>query len=398
MAASAAAQAVPQGLIRVKVTYPDGRPVSNARVTFTMANSAGPRSDMWGECSSDGTCQRSAKPGSSCLLTAAINGWASPVTTAIVGADNGPIHLVVQRAAHIRGTITAGKEHRVVPGAYVVLFQRSDSKPTAEQVSRFGELSNVPQEVAHYSRADAQGRFEFFAAPGRYRIVGGSAPSFSGAEPTKQFDVKEPKDIEIDLHQDRPGSLQIAGHVTFKTDPTRGVPQAVVNGASLDAGVVGNLRATSNADGAFQATRTPCDMLVEAHTGDKLLAGISRISADDANVGIALGPTASVHARLIDQGTGVPVSDQKVAYRVLCDGRSLALGAESDGSARTDSQGAFDLVGMTPGWKYTVEALVPMGGRRLRRLTIATVAPEKPNAIELGDLKLAKQRRRSGAQ
>src|SRR6202044_799287 len=103
-----------------------------------------------------------------------------------------------------------------------------------DQHSGSKSAKGVTLDFARYARADRKGQFEFFVGPGHYSLIGGSAPSFSGLERLSEFDVKDAKDLEIDLHQDRLSRVGLKGRIVLGSDRSQGVSGASVGGASLD--------------------------------------------------------------------------------------------------------------------------------------------------------------------
>ncbi len=390
-------------LVHVTVTYPDGRPAANTRVTFTIRSPNGRVSSPWAICQADGTCARKAEVGSQCLVTADGAGWASGVASHVVTADGieGRIHLTLHEAARVHGTITVGKDRRPMADAYVVLFQKDedhDSKLPPDQRSGSKRARGVTLDFARYGRADRQGHFEFFVGPGHYTLIGGSAPSFSGLERLTEFDVKDAKDLEINLHQDRLSRMGLKGVVVLNSDRSQGVSGASVGGASLDADVHGPFNAISNESGHFETTRVPTEMLVEAQSSDGRLAGMLPISADDTDIVVALGPAASVRARLVDERTGQPLPDVRVAYWLEVNGKPAALGLRSGRPVRSDSRGDVTLGGLVPGWKYDLKALTETRKHRMQWVPIGQIAPVKADVTDLGTIKLTKPTRAGAVQ
>jgi hypothetical protein len=387
-----------EGLVRVTVTYPDGRPAADARVTFTIRNPSGRVSNLWAKCQTDGTCARSAEAGSHCLIAADKTGWASAIAARVVSAGGieERIHLTLHPTARVHGTITVGKDRQPIADAYVVLFQRDedhDSKsPQDQQLLNWGSAKGVT--LTRYGRADRKGHFEFFVGPGHYSLIGGSAPSFSGLERLSEFDVNDAKDLEIDLHQDRLSRVGLKGRIVLSSDRGQGISGASVGGASLDAHVGGPFNAISNGSGYFETTRVPTDMLVEAQSNDGLLAGMFPISADDTDIVIALAPAASVRARLVDERTGQPLSGITVAYWLQTNGKTVTLGLRTGRPGRSDSRGEVTLSGLVPGWKYVLQALTETRGHR-KWVPIGTIAPVKADVTDLGTIKLTTPARAS---
>ena len=132
-----------------------------------------------------------------------------------------PVHLVLQPAAHVHGTLTVGKDRRPAVNESVALIERDDGNytklPEDERLPRtlpLAALTDVAMEIPFHATTDAQGRFEFDAAPGRYVIGAGwvylnelvKAKNLKDlfADGATDFEIKDQKDIEINLHREQP--------------------------------------------------------------------------------------------------------------------------------------------------------------------------------------------------
>jgi hypothetical protein len=377
-------EAAPRKVVGVKVTFPDGRPAPQARVFFTMHAANGRTSNPWAECNSEGVCGREATAGTYCVVAATNGHFASEMTAIVTTAERGDeLTLMLKPAARVYGEVTFGKEKRPVIDAYVVLIQSDDGKHPGPKVGR----QRITQDITRYGRADAQGHFEFYVAPGHYSLLAGSAPSFSGSERRTEFDIKDQTDIEVNIHQDRISRMPFIGRLFLKSDAKQKVPPTVIRGASIEPRIAAYVHATSNADGELQGTRTPCETLIEVHTTDNKFAGIAHISADDPTVDITLEPAATVHGRLIDESTGQPLPGRSIRYELQFNGQNRILESPQGKGVHTNVDGEFTLAGLTPGWRY-VFRMDEITGRRLPSFRPADFMPQSAGVMELGEIRV----------
>jgi hypothetical protein len=124
-----------------------------------------------------------------------------------------PVHLILKPAARVHGQITAGEGRLPVANERILLIQQDEdnyAKLPADE--RLPQVRQFAANIRIDQTTDAEGRFAFSAAPGRYVLVpGGRSFVRTGADPddvetllkngAKEFQVKDEKDIEINAHQ-----------------------------------------------------------------------------------------------------------------------------------------------------------------------------------------------------
>lgn len=183
----------------------------------------------------------------------------------------------------------------------------------------------------------------------------------------------------------QPRQQPIAGRVVLKSDPKRGVAQAVVRCIPLET-PTGFLNAVTDSEGNFQTDRGACAMLVQARSEDGSLAGIVLISADDAKLTIPVAPPASAKGRVVDQDTGKPLPDRRINFGVRANFVSGGFIWGFGSSATTDAKGEFKLTGLVPGWTYDVNTW--QAGPKPSMWTLGSLIARSPGTIELGEIKL----------
>ncbi len=207
----------PRGLdrIRLQVTYADGRPAPEARTQFTLCPLAG-----HGTTIGNSIVGRSHIPifrDAYCVVSATSDGFASAIASRVArkGQPVEPVHLILKPAARVHGRITVGTDRLPASNVRFLVIQRGeehDSKPPAIErppEGRANPKSPTSVDISISHATNRRGRFEFYAAPGRYVLVpdkltagrGNDLPDLqtlikNGA---KEFEVKDEKDIEINV-------------------------------------------------------------------------------------------------------------------------------------------------------------------------------------------------------
>ncbi|HTI49938.1 MAG TPA: thioredoxin family protein [Planctomycetaceae bacterium] len=385
---------VPLVTVRGHVARADGRPAAAA-----VVHASGVGYQMIGQfseiatCNADGDFEMRADPDIYCVFVALDDESASRAERRVVRSrlPFEPVQLVLQPASRISGRLTVGSDRKPLIEQSVSLYLRDEGDyrklPEKDQLSKpAGPARSIDPSLVRWTKTDAEGRYTFLAGPGHYFVVGprNVAPA--------QFEITQPAKLEADLHAERPEHGEIHGRVVLKSDPQQGVAEIPIAGSSIVPRQIGRLKAVSDSQGKFTATRELLDMLVQAETADGLLATVVLISADDREVSIPLGPTASAHGRLVDGTTGQPLADRQIETAVRAaakDGPEKSFRLNSR-STRTNVLGEFAVGGLAPGWNYELRCVTALGadGAARQWQVIASAAPEKAELIELGDVKL----------
>jgi hypothetical protein len=196
----------PRPVLRVELVYPNGQPALGAQIHFSKHEFAGGgnrsgyiRYDAAGVHDVIGFFSDAY-----CVLSATNGRFASAMEARIarLGQPMRPVHLVLQPAARVHGTLTVGHDRRPAANESVTLFQHDDDNysklPEDERPPRVQKLAAdirlTPQ------KTDAQGRFEWFVAPGHYVIAPGFVRLADENEEAKEFQIKDQQDVEINLH------------------------------------------------------------------------------------------------------------------------------------------------------------------------------------------------------
>jgi hypothetical protein len=226
-------------VLRVRVTYADGRPAEGASVHFYG------RQYGRNPCSFSGEGQYlSAREwhwvyqgDSYSVVTATHEGFASKMEARVarMGEPVRPVHLVLQPSTRVHGTLTIGKDRRPAAKESVTLIQRDQDNygklPEDERLPRtvpLADLAHMAMDIPLYATTDEQGHFEFDAASGPYILGAGGVylNQIAKSRDVKElfpngaheFEIKGQKDIEINLHREE--RIPIKRRVA----PTKGLP------------------------------------------------------------------------------------------------------------------------------------------------------------------------------
>ncbi len=242
----------------------------------------------------------------------------------------------------------------------------------------------ISPQIVKTATTDSLGHFEFFVIPGPYYLIGPR-----NMEPTT-IEVFDQKELEVNLHSERPERVAVSGRVVLRDDPKQGVPEAKVSGEATDSFAGRGLEAVSDADGRFHAERSPSNMVVYAAMKGSKLAGIVTIGPDDSDIVIPVAPTSSAHGRLIDQELGQPIADRQIDFGIHIQYSDKMFGTRFGGSVNTDANGEFTASQLVVGHESEFNAVIETGGdgRPNSWLTVAKASPTTAEIVELGDLKL----------
>ena len=217
-------------VLRVQVTYPDGRPALGAQIRYTarLYGSGGSASigNHWNDSAGESEIH-AFHSDAYCVVSATSSGFASSMAARVarMGEPLRPVHLVLQPAARVHGTLTVGKDRRPAANEPIALIQRDEENysklPEDERLPRtlpLAQLAHVAIDIPFHATTDEQGRFEFDAAPGRYVIGAGRVPLNKLVKATdlkdlfpggaNEFEIKDQKEITVDLHCDVPPSAR----------------------------------------------------------------------------------------------------------------------------------------------------------------------------------------------
>jgi hypothetical protein len=318
-----------------------------------------------------------------------------------------PVALKLERAVRLHGTATMGPDRQPVANTSVSLIQQEyDGYHALPESQRFpggmvGRKSIIPHIAFDSTKTDAAGRYEFYATPGRFYV-----DAFYGATRVLQhITLPDQNEFEVNLHTDSTGEQYIKGRVILASKPDTAVAEAKISGAATGLEQIRVAEGISDKQGNFSVRQGKFDLYLSALTPDGL-RGITLVKNTEHAATIAVGPTASVHARLVDT-SGRPIPNRAVTYGVRVDRASQQPGKypatfswEFGGTVTTDEQGFMTLTSLVTGYEYEFDAATefnPEGAPRSWH-TVGKVKPERAELIELRDLTLPDPPRQKTAQ
>ena len=202
--------------IRLLVTYLNGRPAPEATTHYAAQIDGRPENVIVGTSREERTSIPFRRDGTY-AISATSDGSASAIVNRVahMGQLVEPVHLVLKPAARVHGRITVGKNRQLATNLRFLIIQRnedSDPKPPAGERPPQGHTTqNSPAaaDISISNTTNGRGRFQFYAAPGRYVLIPERRPLGSGFNPqelptlikngAKEFEVKDETDIELDV-------------------------------------------------------------------------------------------------------------------------------------------------------------------------------------------------------
>ena len=236
--------------------------------------------------------------------------WAAR-TKILVETGNGPDVIedfTLEKGIRVSGLCTAGDDRRPLalkPFNISPLLPEEEGKTVEER-----HLDSW-----WWVHTDEQGRYEFWATPGDYRLW------FQyGAEPKDNIFLEEGKEIVVDFHVDTPEEEEITtlkGRVFIDGKPAKDVE---INCATSEFRLwdeFNNLRINpkkTDENGGFEIPVGPASVYIRAMTADHLLGYVVKVSPKQEDVEIHLTPITTVLGRILDQKTGEPIPGLRVSY------------------------------------------------------------------------------------
>jgi hypothetical protein len=126
---------------------------------------------------------------------------------------------------------------------------------------------------------------------------------------------------------------------------------------------------------------------------DGKLRGIATAKPEDSSVTLMVGPTASMHGRLIDPD-GHPLGGKTIEWGVEIKELFGTFSTNFGSDALTDSNGQFHLDGVVPGYEYTLSVVTKFGahGEPMQWRPVATKTAPTAEDVDLGDVTLPAER------
>jgi RNA polymerase sigma factor (sigma-70 family) len=297
--------------------------------------------------------------------------------------------FVLRPATSVRGRVTVGEARKPLAGQHLVLQQLGADLPSQPDVNLpnpEGSRKYVCPRIGHVLQTDADGRFDFRVGPGRYQLMGPDQ-----VEPV-EITITDQAKVEVDLHAPRAETGTLKG-VVVTGKPPAPVPNAVVAGVYKASVGARDFAVTTNAEGRFDGERRRHRMVLHAKSADGKLAGVVEVEPDDTKVTIPLAKVAMAKGRLLDSESGKPMAGREIVYGVqvpVGDQPNAPFRTTFGGKVKTNRTGHFALKGLVAGQTYVVNVTLKENERWGRLLELV---PEAGQAVDLGDVRLAPERR-----
>lgn len=386
---SAADRQIP---FRGLVVDADGRPVFRAKIKIVSTGKG--RDPSYDDLNTDpaGTFEVLLSPNRYYAFRAMKDAAISPMECGVVLDDSEPelLTLKLEPAARIRGKVTQGKEAKPVANGSVSLIAVPEVQfaQLPKEVKRRiagDEPGTLFLAMIDSAKTNEKGEFAIQASRGQYQL------NPHAGVPLEQFTVTEPKDYRIDLHIKAEPPVPTTVRVVLRSDPSQTVSGVGVYGQAFRNVLPHRLHGRTGKDGVFTGVRDREKVMVHAFSEDKTLHGVVVSEADETEIQIAIGPTATVKGRLVDGLTGEPIAKEALSAGIPV-GRERAFYSNlsfAEVKASTDDKGLFELKGLIVGPTYELYVKATENPRLgefpgLRRIRLITAETAEP--IEVGDV------------
>ena len=383
------AKLLPLTPVSGRVVREDGSPA--AGVSVVAAGDNGDMDDYRGavETDDEGRFRLEVNPDCYCMFEARDGQTASPGVCRIVQLDEpiDDLELKLGPAANVTGRVTAGGK----PAAkrYVSLYLKPRPEyyelPVDEQLLKRETLHAVSPRLIQSASTDAEGRYQFTAAPGDYSLI------VNNLDDPPQFTITDQEDVEHELALNLPPEGEFTGRVVLADKPDEGVAEVVVSGHSLGMRAR-RVHATTDSEGRFKHQVPGAPAVLGAFNEDKSLGAIERVAGDLKDVTIALSPTATASAVVVDEETGEPAGDREITAYIRIGEENGPFMQGFPVSAKTDADGRVTLTGLVVGAKYDLNVVsqVDAGGRARSWQTLGKAEPQAAEELSLGELRIPK--------
>lgn len=350
----------------------------------------------------DGTYSMKVAPDHVYALTVVDADWAAAIHIGVNVAEDQPVgglDFELTKGTVIRGVVT-GSDQAPVAARNVWIDQVvGEVRGTQEgetQIVPYLRLPGTPEPLPpgraritlHINRAvvsDADGRYQVRVGPGDYEIA--IAGNRQPQPPLKLLDEPEVvRNIEAPALRRPVGTAKLTGVVRGPDgDPVKG---AVLSIRATPAIMRKVPTFTSNDEGRFETTRAASAAWLIAVSPDGALAGQMQVEAQQQNVELALGPSATLVAHLMNGEA--PVSQRIISTHVRLPavgpaGQRLLTDVEI-ATTTTSRDGRLVVPGLAVGASYQLRMEITTNGSAIPIGSPWTVA--RSGKIDLGYIDL----------
>jgi hypothetical protein len=372
-----------------RVVREDGSPAAGAQVV--AAGSNGNIDDYRGGVVADeeGRFTLQVNPDCYCMFAASDGEQASPAVCRLVrlGEAVDELKLKLQPASTVRGRVTAGG--KPASKQYVSLYRKATPDyyklPADEQLpEREGRFAVNPLLIQSMP-TDEEGGYQFLAGPGDYYLI------VNNLEDPPTFTISDQREVEHELALNLPPEGELAGRVVLADKPEQGVAEIAVFSYPEEFRAR-HIRATTDGEGRFKHQVAGAASLLGAFNEDKSLGVMERIAGDQKEVTLALSPTATATAVVIDEETGSPAADREVVAYIRIGKENGPFMHGFPTSGKTDAEGRVSLRGLLIGPKYEVNIVTKhdADGNARGWQTVGKVEAKAAEELALGELRIPK--------
>jgi 5-hydroxyisourate hydrolase-like protein (transthyretin family) len=372
-----------------RVVREDGSPAAGAQVS--AAGSNGNMDGYRGGVVADeaGRFTLQVNPDCYCMFAASDGQQASPAVCRIVRLDEpiDDLELKLQPASTVRGRLTA--DGKPASKQYVSLYRKATPEyyklPADEQLPHQEGRFAVNPLLVQSTPTDEEGRYEFFAGPGDYYLI------VNNLDDPPHFAISDQREIEHELALNLPPEGDLEGRVVLADKPEQGVAEVVVFSYPEEMRAR-HIRATTDGEGRFKHQLPGAASLLGAFNEDKSLGAMERIAGDQKEVTLALRPTATATAVVIDEETGQPAIDREVVAYVRIGKENGPFMHGFPASGKTDAEGRVTLRGLLIGPEYDLNVVTKhdADGNARGWQSIGKVEPKVAEELALGELRIPK--------
>ena len=257
--------------------------------------------------------------------------WAAPSLQNIVVREGQPqagLDLTLTKGTLLHGQVKEGPDRRPSVGARVSLVEEGGLPPKELRRGMDGKVQLIRRSII-----DAQGRYQFRVAPGRYSLM---APPLGGNEPLL-VEVKAEAEVIRDLVLRSSARASFVRGVVLEKTPTGERPVARARVFRCGVGTSGGSTLT-DAQGRFQMLRTPGEHVLYARA-ENALAGFTPFPEKDDEIKVVVSQTTSVSGRVVDSN-GKPLTNRWSGSHSPARSRSCSNRCTSDlGSGLMNREG-----------------------------------------------------------
>jgi beta-lactamase regulating signal transducer with metallopeptidase domain len=346
---------------------------------------------------------------------------AAPMQFAMIHrkAPGKPIELKLEKTMPVRLKVTTGPDNAPAANASIAFYQREDGSyyklPKEEQfpgptlgrkwisplitqslkTGANGMLTvnaTIPGDFSLYAYVNGQQPAVHFKINDRktYSITEFTAP---GRRAEKRIDIRNPDEgFQVEIHADAAAiaNRMLKGRVVMRDNPSMSVSDIKVSFRSIG-DLIQRDESVSNKQGEFTIRQDKVMQYLFGTSQDGKLRGIIAVKPENTTATLPVGPTASMHGRLLNED-GKPLAGKQIDWGFEVKELFGTFSTNFGSSTVTDAHGLFRFDGVVPGYEYKLSVVLEFGDEvmpRSWRLVATKLAPTAED-LDIGDVTLPK--------